>query len=235
MIPIWDTQGGASRAVVTWAFLGICVAVAIAQACASDLVATQRVLRFGVTPAWVFEGVPFDQGPASFPYVWTLVTNIVFHAGWLHLVGNVVYLVVFGPRLESYWGAWGQAWFLGLVGTASSWAQVSAMPTSTAVVIGASGAISGLLGAYVVRFPATRLTVLVPGYGVRVWPAWGLVGCWVALQIGEWGLQRWAGETGVGVYAHIGGFLMGFAVMSWRMWRESVVPVGVTPPQQGRT
>lgn len=217
---------------MTWAFLGVCVLVAIAQASASDVVATQRVLRFGVIPAWLFQGVPLDQGAGSFPYVWTLLTNIVFHAGWLHVCGNVMYLVVFGPRLETYWGSGVQAGFLMLVGVASSWAQVSAMPTSPAVVIGASGAISGLLGAYVVRFPVTRITVLVPGYGVRMWPAWGLIGFWVVLQLGEWGLQRWAGETGVGVYAHIGGFLIGFVVMSWLMWRESMQPVSAEPQHQ---
>ena len=233
MIPIWDKHSGGSRAFSTWGFLVLCVAVAVAQAWASEPVATARVLRFGVVPMWVFQGVPAAQPDGGFPYVWTLVTNIVFHAGWLHLCANVMYLSVFGPRLEVYWGAWVQAGFLVLVGAASSWAQVSAVPGSTAVIIGASGAISGLLGAYVVRFPRANITVLVPGYGVRWWPAWGLIGCWVSLQVAEWGLQRWAGETGVGVYAHIGGFLIGFLAMAWRMWRESVQVGAVVPHPEG--
>ena len=149
--------------------------------------------------------VPQEPGPD--PIFLTLLSSMFMHGGWLHLIGNMVFLWVFGDNVEHRAG---RLLFLvvylatGLVG---SMAQILSDPTSPIPTLGASGAISGVLGAYIVLFPRNRVTAFAFRFVVQV-PAVVAIGMWIVLQLLS-GIGDAAGVGGVAYLAHIGGFAAG--------------------------
>jgi membrane associated rhomboid family serine protease len=147
--------------------------------------------------------------------VWvTIGASMFLHAGWLHVLFNMLYLWVFGVAIED---GLGHLWFLVfylVCGVAATLAQWAIAPASMIPVVGASGAIAGLLGAYLVLFPRTDVTVVVPlfvVFEVATVPAWIVVGLFFVVQLAEALVtlgQPAAG--GVAFFAHVGGFLAGF-------------------------
>ncbi|MBI4161517.1 MAG: rhomboid family intramembrane serine protease [Acidobacteria bacterium] len=161
-----------------------------------------------------FGAVPFEiarfthlTGAPRVPNPATLFTCQFLHGGWLHLVGNVLYLWTFGRRVEGILGRIRFVLFYLLCGAVAGLVQVVMTPQSRLPLIGASGAVAGVLGAWFVRFPFHRIRILIPLVilfpAVRV-PAWIFLGGWFWLQ---W--QAAGGEEGIAWYAHIGGFLAG--------------------------
>ncbi len=144
----------------------------------------------------------------------TLVTCMFMHGGWMHLAGNMLFLWVFGDNLEDYLGHAGMLVFYLLCGFGASAAQIAVDPYSTIPNVGASGAIAGLMGGYLLLFPKARIDVLfVIVIIVKVIPlsAWIVLGAWIGLQVvmgvADWGV----GGGGVAYFAHIGGFVAGLA------------------------
>ncbi|MGZ6214535.1 MAG: rhomboid family intramembrane serine protease [Candidatus Limnocylindria bacterium] len=147
------------------------------------------------------------QAPGPDPIYLTLLTSMFMHGSWLHLGGNMLFLWIFGdnvehragplPYLVAYLGA-------GLVG---SGAQIVGDPSSPIPSLGASGAISGVLGAYLVLFPRNRVTAFVVRFLVQI-PALAAIGMWIALQVLS-SLADPTGAGGVAYLAHIGGFVTG--------------------------
>jgi membrane associated rhomboid family serine protease len=163
----------------------------------------------------------------------TLISAMFLHANLIHLGGNMLFLWIFGNNVEDRLGHVLYLFFYLLAGIAGSLLQVLIDPTSTTPNVGASGAISGVLGAYLLWFPRARVVALV-FLGIFITllrlPAWIFIGYWAGLQIllGLAGLAASAGgqSGGVAYFAHIGGFLTGLAVglLYWRRGRAGGYP-----------
>jgi membrane associated rhomboid family serine protease len=156
-----------------------------------------------------------------------LLTSLFIHGGWLHLLGNMLFLWVFGNNIEDALGLVRFIPFYLLCGAAASVAQALSDPNSTIPLIGASGAISGVLGAYLVLHPRSLvLTLILPIFLVPI-PAWLTLGIYFVLQFLYLGAENTVGGGGTAYWAHIGGFIAGLVLIKLFM-------VGRPPPLQGR-
>jgi len=144
----------------------------------------------------------------------TLFTCMFMHGGLMHLGGNMLFLWVFGDNLEDYLGHVGMLVFYLLCGLGASAAQIAVDPYSSIPNIGASGAIAGLMGGYLLLFPKARVDVLfiiIIIFKIVPLSAWIVLGAWVGLQV-VMGVVDWGSEGGgVAYFAHIGGFVAGIA------------------------
>jgi membrane associated rhomboid family serine protease len=141
----------------------------------------------------------------------TLFTSMFMHAGWVHLGGNMLYLWIFGDNVEDCFGHVKFTIFYLLCGLAATFAQLAFSIGSNVPNLGASGAIAGVLGAYILMFPRGKVNVLM-GRGVIPMPALVVIGLWIVLQFfnGIGSIANTADTGGVAYMAHIGGFLAGF-------------------------
>jgi membrane associated rhomboid family serine protease len=161
---------------------------------------------------WAFIPARFSAEPASNAV--TLLTSMFMHGSWLHLFGNMLFLWIFGDNVEDRFGHLQFLIFYLLVGFAATFAQFVIAPHSSLPNVGASGAIAGVLGAYILMFPQERVNVLL-GRQIVAMPAIIVIGFWIAIQLFSGvGTIAHTGETvdvgGVAYMAHIGGFFTGF-------------------------
>ncbi len=140
----------------------------------------------------------------------TIFSSMFMHGGWMHLLGNMLYLWIFGDNVEDNFGHAKFLIFYLLCGIAATVAQVAVSANSTIPNLGASGAISGVLGAYILLFPKGQVRVLL-GRGIVNMPAFGVLGLWILLQFvnGFGSIANTAETGGVAYMAHIGGFVAG--------------------------
>jgi membrane associated rhomboid family serine protease len=141
----------------------------------------------------------------------TIFTSMFMHAGWVHLLGNMLYLWIFGDNVEDAFGHVKYLLFYLLCGVAATLAQLAFSTNSNVPNLGASGAIAGVLGAYILLFPKGQVKVLM-GRGVIPMPALMVIGLWIVLQFvsGFGSITSSADTGGVAYMAHIGGFVAGF-------------------------
>jgi membrane associated rhomboid family serine protease len=153
-----------------------------------------------------FLGDPIDQSL-------TLITSMFMHAGWVHLGGNMLYLWIFGDNVEDRFGHIQFAIFYLLCGLAATFAQLAFSLDSNVPNLGASGAIAGVLGAYILLFPQGKVRVLQGQQVIQV-PALIVIGLWIVLQLfsGIGSIASTADTGGVAYMAHIGGFVAGFVL-----------------------
>jgi membrane associated rhomboid family serine protease len=169
----------------------------------ADIVGARTVEAGGQT-------IPIQHYPGPTPIYLTLLSSMFMHASWMHIFGNMLYLWIFGDNIENRIGA---ARFLGfylVCGVVASLAHIAFAMDSTIPSLGASGAIAGVLGAYLVLFPKRKVRVMVARQIVNM-PAFVVLGLWIALQF--FGQFSVAGEGGVAYMAHIGGFVAGVALI----------------------
>jgi rhomboid family protein len=176
-----------------------------------DFITTWGVVPANLAAAW-------SQGDYLSRETATLVTSQFLHGGWLHLLGNMLYLWIFGNNVEDRFGRPGFLGFYLLGGALAGLSQVAIDPTSTVPTIGASGAIAATLGAYFLLFPRARITSLVfLGFFYQLIdvPAVIVLGFWFVIQLINGLTALGVTETGGGVafFAHVGGFVVG-AVMA---------------------
>jgi membrane associated rhomboid family serine protease len=165
----------------------------------------------GFIEQWAFVPRRFLANPGGdFP---TLFTSMFMHAGWLHLLGNMLYLWIFGDNVEDRFGHVKFTVFYLLCGIAATFAQLAFSAGSNIPNLGASGAIAGVLGGYILLFPRSRVNVLM-GRGVIPMPALVVIGLWIVLQFvsGIGSISNTAESGGVAYMAHIGGFIAGFVL-----------------------
>ncbi len=143
----------------------------------------------------------------------TLFTAMFMHGGWLHLGGNMLYLWIFGDNVEDRFGHVKFTIFYLVCGIAATFAQLAFSMGSNVPNLGASGAIAGVLGAYILMFPQGKVNVLM-GRGVIPMPALVVIGLWIVLQFfsGIGSISNTADTGGVAYMAHIGGFIAGFVL-----------------------
>ncbi len=153
------------------------------------------------------------QYPGPSPIWLTLLSSMFMHGGWMHILGNMLYLWIFGDQIEDLLGKVKFVIFYLLCGLAASAAQIAADPDSIIPNLGASGAIAGVLGAYLVKYPTNGVRVIV-GRWPTVLPAWIVLGGWIGLQVLEqFQSLRMQAQGGVAYMAHIGGFITGVVLV----------------------
>jgi membrane associated rhomboid family serine protease len=159
---------------------------------------------------WAFIPARFSAAPAS--SLVTIFSAMFMHGSWLHLGGNMLYLWIFGDNVEDRFGHWKYLAFYLLAGIAATFAQYAFMPEARVPNVGASGAIAGVLGAYILMFPSARVNVLL-GRSVVAMPAIVVLGFWIVLQLisGVGSIATTDADMGgVAYMAHVGGFVAGF-------------------------
>src|SRR4030042_1018858 len=227
MIPIKDTIHSRSFPLVTWllvivnALVFVLIELPLGQNQLNRLIAT-----YGVTPSLCAAPILKGLSVASFPGLGTLfqgcaiplLTSMFLHGGWVHIIGNMWVLIIFGDNVEDRLGSMRFLVFYLICGVASGLTQAFIAPASQVPAIGASGAIAGVLAAYVVFFPRARVVTFIPLF-ILPWfvniPALVFIAIWFLLQFFS-GLLALSGAAsgGVAYWAHVGGFLIGL-VLVW--------------------
>jgi membrane associated rhomboid family serine protease len=228
MIPIRDDNPVSRAPVVTLlllAAMGI-VWIAVQGAGLEPGLLAASVCNLGLVPGELTHMAPPGQAVPIAPglvcvvdrepiNVLTPLLSMFLHGGWGHLLGNALFFWVFGDNVED---ALGRARFLVfylVCGLAAAAAQVAVDPTSPVPMVGASGAIAGVLAGYVRLYPHARVHMFVPPLFVLPFPAWLVIGWWFVLQV-VMALPQVSGirvDTGVAVLAHVGGFVMGWLLV----------------------
>jgi membrane associated rhomboid family serine protease len=137
------------------------------------------------------------------------------HGSWMHLIGNMLYLWIFGNNIEDVMGHARFIVFYVACGTLAALSHALTEPTSTIPMVGASGAISGILGAYLLLFPHARVLLLAPVVGMTYVPAGIVLGFWFVMQLLSGGLSPGSQGGGVAFFAHIGGFIAGMVLIGF--------------------
>lgn len=171
------------------------------------------------TPQYIHSIYPGLTLPST---MLTIVSSMFLHGGLGHLLGNMLYLFVFGRSVEAALGRWSYLMVYLIAGVAADLGQTLWNLSSTVPLIGASGAIAGVMGAYLVMFPAARITSLFIIIPCRA-PAWLVVGSWILLQFwAAWEAAGAGASGGIAVFAHIAGFSAGAALAYYAVGTEKI-------------
>ncbi len=231
MLPLQDNIPARQFPFVNYIFIAMCTVVFLLQLAVPEGQPT-LVEQFGMIPARVQRPdvpveIPVAQqqvmtehgpemqlitkqaAPSPVPAIMTMLTCIFLHGGWMHFIGNMWFLHIFGDNVEDRFGHFGYAMFYLTCGVAASVFHYLSDPASVVPTIGASGAIAGVMGAYLIWYPTAQVKALIPlGYLMQVMlvPAPLFLGIWFVMQAVN---VFSAGAGGVAWWAHIGGFLTG--------------------------
>jgi membrane associated rhomboid family serine protease len=226
VIPLRDDNPTLTTSVATFVVIGINAAAwALLQGFGTDPALARSVCQLGAIPGALLghlpSGTSIPLGPGMQCQVgdgsWlTIVTSMFMHGGWFHIIGNLWFLSVFGDNVEDAMGPLRFALFYLLSGIAASLAHIASSPESAVPMVGASGAIGGVMGAYAVLYPRApvHMLVILGFYVTRiVVPAYLMLGYWFLLQLlGGIPAMQGAGG-GVAFWAHVGGFLAGVVLV----------------------
>ncbi|MEK6590889.1 MAG: rhomboid family intramembrane serine protease [Nitrospinota bacterium] len=175
------------------------------------------IFSYGALPYEITHGI--DIGPqVQIPLFFTVYTSMFMHGGFMHIIGNMLYLWIFGNNIEDSMGHLRFIFFYIICGTAASLAHIFTNPNSKIPMVGASGAISGILGAYILLFPHARiLTLVMMGFFVRIIkvPAVIVLGFWIVFQLLNSAIAAGSEGGGVAWLAHIGGFFAGLLLINF--------------------
>ena len=213
MIPLRDDRPSALKPYVTYSLIAACSSVFLWQRSLGTTLDRRAIDALGAIPAVLLTGARLPQDLAWVPRYATPFTSMFLHAGWMHLLGNMLFLWIYGDNVEDAMGHARYLLFYVCCGIAAILAQALSSPQSPYPIVGASGAISGVLGAYLLLFPRAKVLtlVLLPFFftTLRV-PAMLLLPLWFAVQL----VSDIAGSGGgVAFRAHIGGFLAGMLLV----------------------
>ncbi len=214
MLPIGDEDvRGGPPPIVTWALIALNVIAFLLEVSRPEAALQTFIQSWGVVPREY--AATRDLAPLiAAPFWTTLFTSMFLHGGWLHLGGNMLYLWIFGDNIERSMGAVKFLLFYLVCGLAASAAHILVNLQSQIPAVGASGAISGVLGGYLLMFPKNRVRVLTRG-GVAHVPAIVVLGFWIVLPFvtGIGSIAQTDETAGVAYMAHIGGFVAGLALV----------------------
>jgi membrane associated rhomboid family serine protease len=218
MFPIRDTVVTRHVPFVTWLLIGVNVVVFLVELSLPQRQVAELFYLFGVVPARYTqpEWAAAIGFPASF---WPFLTTMFLHGGWLHVIGNMWMLWIFGDNVEDRMGPLRFLSFYLLCGVAAAAVHTVTNSGARVPAVGASGAIAGVMAAYLVLYPRARIVAVFP---VFFWPlffelpAFFYLGFWFLIQFfsGTLALVSPAQATGIAFWAHIGGFLTGLAIFS---------------------
>jgi membrane associated rhomboid family serine protease len=215
MIPLHDDNPTILKPFVTVTVIVLCSLIFFWQLSLGSEGFQQAVLTLGVIPANLFASAPLAIEQQIIPPMATIFSSMFLHGGWMHLIGNMLYLWIFGNNVEDTMGHVRFIFFYLICGVAAALAQALPDMSSQVPMIGASGAISGVLGAYLLLYPHARILVLIPlGFVmqmIRLPAGWVLV-FWFVWQIIS-SLLTTNAQGGVAWGAHIGGFIAGMVLI----------------------
>lgn len=215
MFPLHDDNPSSTVPYVTYSFMAICIAAFLWQISHTQQGQQIIIYALGVIPAVIIGDAQLPADVAWVPPITSVFTSMFLHAGWMHLIGNMLYLWVFGDNVEAAMGHVRYFFFYLLCGVAAVLAQAVPDPESQIPMIGASGAISGVLGAYILLYPQARVLVVIPiviiFQTLRI-PAVFVLGVWFVMQLVS-SLMAGDQEGGVAFGAHIGGFVAGLLLI----------------------
>ena len=208
MIPLKDDNPIAARPTVTYFLIGVCVVIFFMQLGSESYRTGQLFYSYGLIPS-VLMG--HDQLPANLyavPAYMTIFSSMFMHGGWMHLIGNMWYMKIFADNIEDNLGSRNFIIFYILCGIGAAMAQVLINVHSQIPMVGASGAIGGVLGAYMINHPKAKVLVLIPYFIITIIKIRALyvLGFWFILQFISHGV-------GVAYAAHIGGFVSGMILI----------------------
>jgi len=214
MFPIKDTVPNRTFPATTWLLIILCGIVFIFEASLPRDLLEDLTYYFGVVPA------EYTQRRHTLPLIdyLSFLTTMFLHGGWLHFLGNMWFLKIFGSKVEDRMGHCGFFGFYLLTGILASVFYIYLSPRSSMPVIGASGAIAGVMGAYYVLFPRARILTFIPIF-IIPWfvelPAVLFLGGWFLIQLFSGTVAQVLPTAGGGVawWAHIGGFIAGILLM----------------------
>ena len=228
MFPYKDENPTEKPAVITVAIiLANVLAFILVQGAGADTPLARSVCNYGLIPGEILQsvrpGTGIELAPGmvcvvdAVPKYWTVLTSMFMHGGWFHLIGNMLFLWVFGNNIEDAMGHVKFLIFYLLCGIAAAATQTLVSSHSVVPMVGASGAISGVLGAYILLYPRVPVHTLIvlPIYITTVrLPAYVMLGYWAVLQIlsGLAGLRD-MDKGGVAFFAHVGGFVTGLVLV----------------------
>ncbi len=228
MIPYRDENQTQRLSIVTAAIIALNIFVwLIVQGAGADIPLAKSVCELGLIPGELTASLPVGS---RFPMgrglvcltdpgrqISHLITSMFLHGGWMHLLGNMWFLWLFGNNIEDSMGRLRFLLFYLLTGLAAAFGQVVANPNSVIPMVGASGAISGVMGAYLILYPRVKVYVLVPifiFFTSIALPAWMMLGYWFFLQLAS-GLVSNDDMGGVAFWAHVGGFVAGIGLIKF--------------------
>jgi len=216
MIPISDSMPVRRFPLVNLTLIALNIIVFLYELSLPTRALDRFVAAWAVIPSNVLLALADPLGVA--PSVWlTLVTSQFLHGGWAHIIGNMLFLWVFGDNIEEALGHFTYIVFYLLAGVAAALVQVIVMGPSRIPTVGASGAIAGVLGAYLILYPTARIGILLPFFLI-MWtinlPAILVIGWWFVQQF-FYGIGSLAAEvsSGIAFWAHIGGFIAGLIMI----------------------
>jgi len=214
MFPLHDDNPAQAVPYVTWALIAACALAFFWQLSLGNAIQS-AVYSFGMIPAVLLDSRSLPVELDLLPAWMTVFTSMFLHGGWMHLIGNMLYLWIFGNNVEDAMGHRRFIVFYLLCGVIAALSQVALDPASETPMIGASGAISGVLGAYILLYPHARVLVVIPIVIIittaRIAAYW-VLGFWFVMQLFSTAAN--AGQQGgVAFAAHIGGFVAGMALI----------------------
>ena len=224
MLPFSDSDlKTSSRPFVNIAIIILCTAVFVYEIALNDVDLAVFIYRFGLIPNELAHGADYVLSADYFdiespiPNWATMFTSMFIHGDWMHFLGNMLFLWVFGDNVEDRFGHFRYLLFYMAAGLAAIWLHIAFDSTSQIPTIGASGAIAGVLGAYLLLFPYSRIRTIVIFIFITIIriPAYFLLGFWFVLQLfsGVGSLVASSDVGGVAFWAHVGGFLVGVIVV----------------------
>jgi membrane associated rhomboid family serine protease len=225
MFPLYDDNPTEILPLVTLLIMGVCIGmwVLVQGGGFSESALAGSVCTLGTIPAEITGrlsgagsfpgGVPCQLGGLAWP---TMITSMFLHGSWMHLIGNLWFLWIFGNNVEDSMGHGRFLVFYLLAGLVASGSHIASDPSSPIPMVGASGAISAIMGAYLVLYPKARVyTLFIIVILIRVFPlpAWFFLLYWLSLQVAYSNLQLSQAGGGVAFWAHIGGFVAGVTLV----------------------
>jgi len=213
VIPLKDDIRSQGRPIVNYSIIGLNCLVFLYQYLITD--PQWFIMKYGTIPYEIVHGI--DLPPfSSFPVHFNLIFSMFIHGGFLHIAGNMLFLWVFGDNVEDAFGKWRYIIFYIISGICGSLLHILVGANSKIPAVGASGAISGVLGAYAILYPRARVLALVPVfYFLRIMylPAFAFIGIWFFYQL-IYAASSGVAGGGVAWFAHIGGFIAGIVMGS---------------------
>ncbi len=233
MLPISDSDVPGRRfPIANILLIAVNALVFLYQLTLSDAQLNRFIMDWGVLPSAVLNAFAHPGASNSMHAFLTLITSQFIHGGWAHILGNMLFLYIFGDDIEDVLGSVLYVIFYLVCGIVAGLAQTFVLSHVTGSLnvpsIGASGAIAGVLGAYLVLYPSRRITVLGPIGGSGTVPALVMIGLWFVEQLfaGLGSLTPQA-ASGIGYWAHVGGFIAGIILILPFRGRATRQPTGV--------
>jgi len=213
--PFADENPTKNKPLISWSIILVCSIIFLNYVFEQDYAKEIIFLSFGMIPALIFGYSELSDSLKIVPPTFTIITSMFLHGGWMHLIGNMTYLYIFGDNIEETLGKIKFIIFYLLTGGFAALAQALLDPSSTIPMVGASGAIAGILGGYLVLFPRAKIKVFfwfIIFFKIIKIRAYIVLGGWILIQFLSFNGND-LNSGGIAYAAHIGGFISGIILI----------------------